>query len=160
MTKDENQGGVVSALKKVGAWKTTGARHTKTTWCDPYLFTLLAMELNPKLYAEVVGWLADQLIINRIEAGNFYKGLTKSIAKFKNVDYVKLAKALNYIVFDRHETGIRNNANQKELKELEQLERNLAYAIDFDFLKTFDEVIEHLRNIWNQKRLRYGQLGA
>ena len=41
---------------------------------------------------------------------------------------------------------------QKELKELEQLERNLSYAIDFNFLTSYDEVIEHLRNIWHQKQ--------
>lgn len=148
----ENYGGMFKWLKHIEVYKTTGARNTKTTWCNPYIWILVALELHPQFYAKTVIWLTDNLIINRIEAGNFYKGLTKAVGKFNNVDYVKLAKALNYIVFGRHETGIRNTANQKELKELEVLERNLAYAIDFDFLKTFDEVLEHLRKIWHQKQ--------
>jgi hypothetical protein len=49
-------------LKKLGAYKTTGARQTKLVACDPYIWTLLAMEMNPKFYAKVVVWLTDDFI--------------------------------------------------------------------------------------------------
>jgi hypothetical protein len=99
------------------------------------------MELNPFLFAKIAIWLGDKLILNRIEAGNFYKDLSKAVAKLSNVDYSKLAKALNYKIFGRHETGIRNLATKEELQRLTQLESNLAFAIDMGLLKSFDNVI-------------------
>lgn len=143
--------GLVKTLKGLSVYKTTGARQTKTTWCNPYIWVLIAMELNPELYAITVLWLADNLIVNRIEAGNFYKELTKAIGIFTNVDYVQLAKGLNYVVFGRHETGIRNTATQSQLKEIETLEGRLAFAINMGYIKTFESLIEELRKMYNKK---------
>jgi hypothetical protein len=144
----ENQGGFFKYLKKIGQYKTTGARQTKTSWINPYLWILCALELSPEFYAKTVTWLTDKLILNRIEAGNMYNGLTHAISKFDNVDYVKLAKALNWIVFDKHETGIRNFANQAQLKKLEQLERQMAFSIDMGYIKSFHQLVADLRNIY------------
>ena len=144
--------GIMHTLKKLKVYKVTGARHTKTAWANPYLWMLVALELHPKLYAKTVIWLADKLIINRIEAGNFYKGLTNSVSKFKNVDYIKLAKGLNYIVFGEHKKGIRNEASAKELKELEILEMKLSYAIDRNYIKSFNELINEMRFLFNEKK--------
>lgn len=44
--------GLIKYLKSTGFYKTTGARHTRTTWCDPYIWVLIAMELNPVLYQD------------------------------------------------------------------------------------------------------------
>lgn len=140
--------GITKVLKRYGAYKTTGARATKTTWANPYVWTLIAMEMNPMLYAEVVSWLTDKLIINRIEAGNFYKELSRSVSAFKYVDYIALAKALNYIVFGRHEAGIRNFATQKELKDMEQLESKMAFAIDMGYITSFQMLLFELRKLW------------
>ena len=136
-----NEIGIIKYLKKLNVYKTVGARHTKSTWCHPYIWALIAMELNPFLFAKIAIWLGDKLILNRIEAGNFYKDLSKAVAKLSNVDYSKLAKALNYKIFGRHETGIRNLATKEELQRLTQLESNLAFAIDMGLLKSFDNVI-------------------
>ncbi len=144
--------GLVKVLKQAGAYKATGARQTKTTWCNPYIWVLVAMELNPELYATTVLWLADNLIVNRIEAGNFYKELTRAIGIFPNVDYIQLAKGLNYVVFGRHETGIRNLATQNQLKEMETLEGRLAFAINMGYIKTFESLIEELRKMYNKKQ--------
>lgn len=154
----DSYGGLFKYLKHIEVYKTTGARQTKTTWCNPYIWILVALELHPQFYAKTVIWLTDNLIINRIEAGNMYKGLASAVTRFKNVDYVKLAKSLNFIIFGRHETAIRNTANQKELKELEDLEKKIAYAIEFDFLKNFDEVMEHLRKTWSSKQAKNNQI--
>jgi hypothetical protein len=143
MENAENTG-ILKYLKELQVYKTTGRAKNKTTWCNPYIWTLIAMELNPMLYAKIVCFLNDKLILNRIEAGNFYKALSKSIAKFCNVDYVKLAKALNYKVFGKHETGIRNLATKEELERLYRLESNIAFAIDMRYIKTFDECIDVL----------------
>ena len=108
-------------LKEIGAYKTTGARHTKTSWANPYIWMLVALELNPIFYAKTIIWLTDNLIINRIDAGNFCKALNHSVQKFNpnGNDYMTLAKALNHIVFGRHEAGIRNTGTKEQLKNLQ-----------------------------------------
>ena len=143
--------GIITTLKKYKAYRTTGARKTKTSWSNPYIWTLIALEMHPQLYAKVVTWLTDKLIINRIEAGNFYKALSRSITKFKNPDYRAIAKALNYIIWNKHETGIRNTGTQQELKELEELEKQMSFAIDMGYVKSQEQLLEDLRKIWRQK---------
>lgn len=138
--------GFLKYLKQLGVYKASGARQAKTLWCNQYIWVLVAMELNPLLYAKVVIWVSDKLILNRIEAGNFYKDLSKAVVKLENIDYSKLAKALNYKIFGRHETGIRNLATKEELQKLTQLESNLAFAIEKKYLKTFDDVINAIQD--------------
>jgi hypothetical protein len=148
----ENEG-ITTTLKIFGAWKTTGARHTKTSWANPYIWMLLALEMSPEIYGEAVIWLSDKLIINRIEAGNMYLGLTNAIAKWNpdGTKYATLAKALNFIVFNRHEPGIRNTSTANELKQLEDLEKKMVFAIEMGYIKSFDNLLSELRRIWKLK---------
>lgn len=151
MEEVDNEG-IAKVLKRYGVYKTIGARHTKTTWCNPYLWILVAMELNPMIYAEAVVWLTDSLIINRIEAGNLCRELNSALSRYIiNPDYIKIAKALNIIVFSRHEFGIRNRATKNELQELAKIEEKVAYAIENKWLKTQDDILEHLRLIYKNK---------
>lgn len=149
--------GITNTLKSYGVYRTSGARESRSTWCNPYIWVLVTMEMNPILYAKAVRWLSDKLILNRIEAGDMYKGLTAAVCKFPNVDYSKLAKGLNHVVFDFHESGIRNRATESQLKELENIERQMAFAIDMGYIKSFDQLIEALRVMWHknqQKKLK------
>jgi len=140
-------------LKKIGMYKQTGARQTNTVWGHPSIFVLLAMEMNPMFYAKVVMWLTDELIINRIEAGNFYKALSQSISKWTpdGNQYITLAKALNHIIFRKHEPGIRNMASSKELKQLEDLEKQMSFAIDMGYITSFEMLLTELRKIYHKK---------
>lgn len=147
----ENKG-IATILKSFGEYKTTGARNTKTTWINPYIWILIALELSPEFYANAVLWLTDTLILNRIEAGNFYKDLSHSISKFSNPDYIGIAKALNYIVFDRHEAGIRNKANSHQLKELEDIEKKMSFAIDMGYITSHEMLLRELRKMYLQKK--------
>ena len=79
--------GMIKVLKKAGVYKTTGRAENKTTMCNSYIWVLIAMELNPQLYAKVVTWLTDKLILNRIEAGNMCKTLNSALYKIKNTDF-------------------------------------------------------------------------
>lgn len=142
--------GILKVLKNIGAYKTTGRGISKTVSCNPYVWTLIAMELNPMIYAKVMTWLTDSLILNRIEAGDFYKDFSKSIGKF-NPDYVKVAKALNYVIFNRHEPGIRNTATKEQLNELVDLEKKMAWSIDFGDISSEIQLIERLRIMWHKK---------
>lgn len=141
MRETENTG-FLKYLKQLGAYKTTGARQTKTTWCNPYIWVLVAMELNPMLYARVVMWLGDKLCLNRIEAGNFCKELNRAVYSIKDVDFVKLAIALNRKIFGKHETGIRNTGTKEQLKKLTELETKIAFLIDMGYENTMNGVLK------------------
>ena len=145
--------GFAKYMKSINAYKTTGAKKTKTVWVDPYIFVMVAMDLNPLFKANVIGWLTDQLIINRIEAGNFCKALNSSIQKFNpdGNNYITLAKALNHIVFGKHEAGIRNTGSKEQLKHLANIEEKMAFAIDMGYITSFDMLLEQLRVLWKSK---------
>lgn len=146
----ENQG-FYKLLKIIGAYKTTGRGSNKTTFCNPYVWGLIAMELNPQIYAKIVIWFSDHLILNRIEAGDLYKSLSKSVSKFPDADYRALAKSLNHVVFGRHESGIRNFASEDQLVELNRLESNLSFAVDAGLIKSFAELMNHINTLRNKK---------
>lgn len=142
---------LVKVMKRYGVYKTTGARSNRTVMCNPYIWILLALELNPEIYANVVIWLTDKLILNRIEAGDNYNTLCRAASKFKDVDYVSIAKGLNYIIFGIHEAQLRNKATQRELTELDKLQSSLAFAINMGYINTFDELMNTMRKLWNDK---------
>lgn len=149
MEECEKQG-VIRVLKRIGVYKASGSRSNRSTSCNPYLWVLIAMELNPKLYAKVMTWLTDSLILNRIEAGDFYKDFSKAIRPLKP-DYIRIAKALNYVVFNRHETGIRNKATKEQLSDLVDLEKKMAFAIDMGYINSQEHLLKSLRNMWHKK---------
>ena len=149
---------LVKVMKKYGAYKTSGARHNKHTSCNPYIWVLLAMELNPELYAIVVIWLGDNLITNRIEAGDKYNELCRAASKFNDVDYAIIGRALNYVVFNQHEKMLRNKATQKELKEIDDIQKSLAFAINMGYIKTFKELISEMRKLWCKKWSNHKEL--
>lgn len=142
--------GYTKTLKKYGAYRTTGRGADKTVYCNAYLWVLLAMEMNPELYAMVIFWLTDKLILNRIEAGAFYKELSGAIYKW-NPDYSVIAKWLNHIIFGKHESGIRNTATQEQLKELRDLEAKLAFAITMGYIANEQSLIIELKKIYKTK---------
>ena len=137
--------GIIKVLKKAGVYKTTGRAENKTTMCNSYIWVLIAMELNPQLYAKVVTWLTDKLILNRIEAGNMCKTLNSALYKIKNTDFSKIAIEINKKVFGKHEAGIRNTRGKDELEKLYRLEDRLAFAIDRGYIKSTDEIIKAIR---------------
>ena len=142
---------LVRVMKKYGAYKTIGRGENRTTMCEKYIWIMLALELNPEIYAKVVCWIGDSLIINRIEAGDKYNDLCRACSKFKNVDYRIIAKGLNYIIFNVHETLIRNKATQLELKELDDLQRSLAFSVDMGYIKSFEDLHNTMKMLWYNK---------
>lgn len=145
---------LVKVLKSHKAYRTSGARHTKTTWVNPYIWVLIAMELNPKLYAETVMWMTDSLILNRIAAGNMYVELGRQLASKLDAEkdvYMNVARAINYCVFNNHESKMRDSASTKELKEIEELEKHLAWSLKAGLIKNYDQLMNHLRELWKNK---------
>lgn len=139
--------GIVKVLKGLGVYKTTGARKTKSVMADPYIWVLLAMEMNPMIYAKVVVWLTDSLIFNRLEAGNDYMPMNAKIKEIvPSPDYPKYAKLINTKVFGQHITGMRNLASAKELRKISDIEKFIIQSIEMGFLKSESDIIKAIEN--------------
>lgn len=139
--------GIVKVLKGLGTWSTTGRGTDKAVFCDPFVWMLLAMELNPMIYAKVVIWLSDSLIMDRIEAGSEYLPMNSAIkAICKSPDYGKYARAINTKVFGHHQTGMRNLACAKELRKITDIEKFIINAIQLKWLKGEDAILDAIKN--------------
>ena len=137
--------GIATVLKGLGGYKTTGARETKQTYCDPYIWILLALELNPMIYANVVIWLTDTLVFDRIEAGTEYMPMNSKIKEIiPNPNYQTYAKLINKKVFGKHVAGMRNLASANELRQIADVEKQIITAIDMKWIKNEKGLIEFL----------------
>ena len=114
---------------------------------NPYIWMLLAMELNPMIYAKVVIWLTDTLIFDRIEAGTEYLPMNTAIKNILGTpDYSKFAKAINAKVFGQHITGMRNLASAKELRKIADIEKFIIHAINMNWIKTEEDILKTINN--------------
>ena len=139
--------GIAKVLKGLYVYKTTGARQTKQVMANPYIWVLLAMELNPMIYAKVIIWLTDSLIFDRIEAGTEFKPMNQAIKKIiQNPDYPKYSIEINKKVFGNHFTGMRNLATASELKKITKIEQFITSAIDMGMIKTDEQIINTIKN--------------
>jgi hypothetical protein len=99
-------------------------------------------------------WMTDGLILNRIAAGNMYSELGRQLALKLDAEkdiYMNVARGLNYCVFNNHVTKMRDTASTKELKELEELEKHLAWSLKAGLIKDYNHLMEHLRDLWRNK---------
>lgn len=143
-----NEMGIAKVLKSLGVYKTTGARHTKEVMCNPYIWVLLAMELNPMIYAKVVIWLTDSLIFDRIEAGTEYKPMNDSIKKIiPNPEYFKYAIAINERIFGKHFAGMRNLASANDLKKITKIEQFITQGIDLGMIKNEAQILYTIKTL-------------
>ena len=127
------------------------------TWMHPVLFIKFAMWINPRFEVKVIKFVYDELIKNRHEAGDNYRVLSQSVSKivdkaFLPVAIQNVAKAINYVVFNKHEAGIRNTeASEEALRNLSNLEIKLSELIDDGFITTYGQLLSYLRQQWNKK---------
>jgi hypothetical protein len=143
-----NEMGIAKLLKSLNVYKTTGARHTKEVMCNPYIWVLLAMELNPMIYAKVVIWLTDTLIFDRIEAGTEYRPMNDAIKKIiPNAEFYKYAMAINERVFGKHFAGMRNLASANELKKITKLEQFITNSIEIGMITNDNQIMNAIQKI-------------
>lgn len=139
--------GITKVLKGLGVYKTTGARESKATFTDPYIWILLAMELNPMIYAKVVVWLTDSLVFDRVEAGDEFRPMNNAIKKIiETPDYRKFSIAINEKVFGKHLTGMRNLASSSELKKITKIEQFITQGISIGMIKDERQVLYAISN--------------
>jgi hypothetical protein len=138
--------GITKVLKGLGQWKTTGRGENKQVMADPYLWMLLALELNPMIYAKVVVWLADTLIFDRIEAGSEWKPMNSAISGIiKLPNYPLYAKEINKKVFGQHISGMRNLASSKELRKIADIEKMVIKAIENKWIANESQLLEFIQ---------------
>lgn len=121
------------------------------TWMHPYLFIKFAMWISPRFELNVIKFVHDQLIEFRHDAGDNYKKLAASASILSGVDYSRLAKAVNWIVFGKHAKELRQTATEKQLKELAEVQKQVSFAIDMGMIKDFDGLLALMRRMYNQK---------
>ncbi len=139
--------GLTKVLKGLGLYRTTGKGKDKAVFADPLIWFLLAMELNPMLYAKVVIWMADTLLFDRIEAGNGYRPMNSAITSVVSTpNYPLYAKAINEKVFGTHQTGMRNLASSKELRKIADIEKFITEAIKKGWLKTESDILSAIKD--------------
>lgn len=150
LIEEENLNGEKSA------YLTSRGKYNGGTWMHPILFVKFAMWLNPRFEVKVIKFIYDQMIAYRNEAGDAYRELSMAVAKIVAPNFMQsamkqLAQAINYCVFNEHETAIRNkHGEERKMRQLFELERKVASLIDEGFITKFDNVIEYLRNQWHR----------
>lgn len=138
---------ITKVLKELNVWETKGRGDNKAVFVDPFIWVLIAMEMNPLLYAKVVIWITDTLIFDRIDAGMEYKPMNAAISKvIDKPDYPKFAVAINNKVFGFHETGMRNMASSKELRKIADIEKFVMNSIEFGFIKDEASIVKAIYN--------------
>lgn len=129
------------------------------TWMHPVLFVKFAMWLNPRFEVQVIKFVYDEMIKYRNEAGDVYNKLGSAVSKIVRKDFMpqamqKVGEALNWIVFNEHERNIRNQyGEEKKQRELYELERKVADLINEGFIKSYDQMITYLKNVYRHKYL-------
>ena len=144
-------------LKKYGMAYRRGKGKDQKWFVNPYFFVMIALELDPEIYAKVILWLTDNFIENRNIAGEAYIKMCKSVSsliknKSELSDKIKIvAKAINFIVFNKHEDGIRNFATKNELNEIISIENAVGAIIDGEFVHSFEELRMYLGKEWKKR---------
>lgn len=127
------------------------------TWMHPFLFIDFAMWLNPEFKYNVIKFVHDKLVEYRNEAGDSYKTLSSAILSIVGKDEMpkamsSIAKALNYVIYNNHEAQMRNKyADELLLKNLCELQIDIAKLINFGFINSYDQLRNFLRKRWLEK---------
>lgn len=125
------------------------------TWMNPLLFIDFAMWLNPRFKVNVLKFVYDELIKQRNDAGDNYISLSASGVKLQGYDYREVAIALQWIVFGKKGKELRQSATQDQLKELNDLQTKLSFAIDMGYITSYQQLISELRKLYSNKNLKF-----
>lgn len=125
------------------------------TWLDPLLFIDFAMWLNPTFKVQVLKFVYDELIKQRNDAGDNYISLSASGVKLQGYDFREVAIAMNWIVFNKKGKNLRQTATQEELKELNDLQGQLAFLIDNNYITSYNQLIIDMRKMYNKKYQKF-----
>ncbi len=133
-----------------------GNTRKRGTWVHLKIMLRVAIEMNPEFASQVIEtFINGKLLEHRDLAGDNFNILTASVSKFEDVNYQRLARAMNYIVFDKHEKGIRQTATKEQLKELHELEQQLNFIVKNELVNDFSALMNVMRKLYNQKYVKF-----
>lgn len=127
------------------------------TWMHPFLFIDFAMWLNPEFKYNVIKFVHDKLVEYRNEAGDSYKALSSAVSNIVPKDEMQkvmpfIGKAINYVIYNNHEAKLRNKyADELLMKNLCELQIDIAKLINFGFINSYDQLRNFLRKRWLEK---------
>ena len=121
------------------------------TWMHPYLFIKFAMWINPSFEYNVIKFVYDELIKQRHDAGDNYILLSASGVKLKGYNFSEVAIAMQWIVYGKKGKNLRQSATPEQLKELNELQTKLSFAIDMGYISTYEQLITEMKKIWKNK---------
>lgn len=127
------------------------------TWMHPLLFIDFCMYINPSFKYDVLKFVYDQMIKYRNDAGDAYRELGGAVGKIVSKSFMpaamsNISKAINFCVFNCHETMLRNKEGEEnKMRDLWQLEHKVADLVNEGFIKSYDGIIEYLRRVWRDK---------
>ena len=142
-------------IKKKGKAMKNGGRSRDEIYMHPYLFIDFSMWINPSFKYDVLKFVYDELIKQRHDAGDNYISLSASGQKLKGYDYREVAIALQWIVFGKKGKELRQSATQDQLKELNDLQTKLSFAIDMGYITSYQQLISELRKLYSNKNLKF-----
>lgn len=141
--------------RKVVSVTKGGKSQNQGTWMQPLLFIDFCMWINPTFKVTVLRFVYDELIKQRTDAGDGYIALSAAGIKLNGYDFIEVAKALQWLVFGRSGKELRQTATQDELKMLNTIQTQLAFAIDMGYIKTYEQLINEMRKLWNLKNKKF-----
>jgi hypothetical protein len=133
-----------------------GGKDGGATWMSDLVFLDFAMWLNAAYKVKVLQFVIDQLVRLRHDVGDNYNAMTRAIARIVPRDeqarrIPEIARAINIVIFNHHGELLRNHATERQMADVAQLERDIAGLIDDGFIKSYDELMNHLRRKWRQR---------
>lgn len=119
----------------------------------PLLFIDFAMWLNPRFKVRVLKFVHDQLVEFRHKIGDNHLETMKCLKSlnFDTKDYSDTNKAINWIVFNKHEKDIRNTATREQMDEVNQLQDKIKFAVDMDMIHNKSQLLNLLRKMYSKK---------
>lgn len=151
----ESEHGEFSAFVIKKGRNTINGKTKDEVWMHPYLFIDFAMWLNPKFKLSVIKFVYDQLIEQRTLAGDNYKSLSSSLTKLKGYSFQEVAKAIQWIVYNKTGKDLRQTATQEQLQEINDIQTKLAFAIDMNYIISYEQLMNELRKMYNKKYQKF-----
>lgn len=147
----------IQDLKKLSLARRKGNRADQAWYVDPYIFIMIALELDPEAYITVIKWVADGLVKKRNAAGDSYLRMSAALWKMlgEGCDFKKyiseIAKNINFVVLNHSSGSDRNLATEEDLAEFVRIQDFIAVMIELGVIKKFEEINVYLRKMYVNK---------